>query len=128
MLEFEPEIEDSMKARFNEALEPIYDVEKIAAGKQKTPGSFRKHVFDFFDGTRIIVSKERCGIFCTTHFSMSVRDKGNFESECLHEIIQYALEHVQSICPEPLEGQVDVVCNHGIVHMMRRDHANPKWN
>lgn len=57
-LSFQPELDEMLKLRFIAALEPVYDSQKVAAGECQRPGELRKHVFDFADGMRLIVSRE----------------------------------------------------------------------
>ena len=57
-LPFEPEIEEMMKARFNDALSPVYILKGVEQGGER-PGQSRKHVFDYFDGTRLIISRDK---------------------------------------------------------------------
>jgi hypothetical protein len=53
---YEPEPDDQLKARFEAALTPHYDIAKVADGTMPFPGALRQHVFDFMDGVRVIVS------------------------------------------------------------------------
>jgi len=57
-IQFVPEPNDRLIARFQQALEPTYDAMQIAEGKVDRPGQQRKHVFDFEDGVRCVVSHE----------------------------------------------------------------------
>jgi hypothetical protein len=59
MLPYEPEPLERIQARFPKALEPIYDMRLVAKGWQPCPGALRPHVFDFDDGLRLIVIRER---------------------------------------------------------------------
>ena len=54
MLPFEPESLDSLKARYQAAVEPVLEVNVGAS-----PGSKRQHVFDFEFGLRVIVGRLR---------------------------------------------------------------------
>lgn len=53
-LPFEPETEEAMRARFEAALTPRYNV-FLATGKD-APSKKRQHVFDFPDLVRMVVS------------------------------------------------------------------------
>lgn len=47
------------RARYKAALRDWYSAEKCAAGQQERPGNKAKHVFDFEDGIRLIISRDR---------------------------------------------------------------------
>jgi hypothetical protein len=49
----------ALRARYGEAVRDVYDHACIAAGQQNRPSNQRKHVFDFQDGLRLIVSRDR---------------------------------------------------------------------
>lgn len=66
-LQFEPEPLDKLKARFTEALTPDYDQ---TAGT--FPGLLRKHVFDFENGVRMIVSHDVADGHRALHFSFGL--------------------------------------------------------
>lgn len=58
-LPFQQESVESMQARFSQALDREFDADKIADGEPDRPGLHRENVFDFEDGIRIIISKDR---------------------------------------------------------------------
>jgi len=74
-LPFEAEPDDTIRARLHKALNPVYIQELIEKGGPR-PGQFRKHVFDFTDGVRMIVSIERPNVAAdkVLHVSFSVVD------------------------------------------------------
>jgi hypothetical protein len=49
----------TLQARYAAALVELYDQGAIAQGQQPRPGQQPQHVFDFPDGLRLIVSRER---------------------------------------------------------------------
>ena len=69
MLPFEPQSNDELKARFPLAVETPVEVEKIQAGIQPHPSKNRKHVFDYEDGMRLIISIDQ--IEDTRYFHVS---------------------------------------------------------
>jgi hypothetical protein len=58
-LPFEPEPIASMRARYALARKPLYDQQAVANGLVPAPSGFRQHVFDFEDGLRLIISRDR---------------------------------------------------------------------
>lgn len=54
-----PESLEALKARYGRALEHIYDQAAIEHGGAIRPGEVAANVFDFEDGLRLIVSRER---------------------------------------------------------------------
>ncbi len=61
MLPFEPESLCAAKARLPAALEPLLTRAQLLAGTAPRIGLDRRHVFDFEDGMRVIVSREDHG-------------------------------------------------------------------
>lgn len=57
MLPFEPQQFEEVKARFPVALMSTYDCR--SGIPSPTPGELRAHVFDFTDGLRLIVSRDK---------------------------------------------------------------------
>jgi hypothetical protein len=53
-----PESLASLQARYPAALEPIYDATAIMAGAIR-PGEIAANIFDFSDGLRLIISRDR---------------------------------------------------------------------
>jgi hypothetical protein len=47
------------RERYSACLREIHDVEAIQYSGAKRPGEMPEHIFDFNDGTRLIVSRER---------------------------------------------------------------------
>ena len=63
-IDWRPETIASMRARFHRAIEDSYDDEAVKLCLQTQPGRQRKHVFDFEDGIRLVisVSEGRCTV------------------------------------------------------------------
>lgn len=75
-LPFEPETDQALAQRFIAALAPDYDVTEVAAHPEGSPGKFRKHVFDFNDGIRMIASIDRWSVGeRKLHLSFSLEDQ-----------------------------------------------------
>ena len=80
-----PEPREALRARFREALGPVYDEEEQRLGTAARPGELPRHVFDFPEGVRLIVSRLRLAKDgrILTHFSASVRPGSAFERSFL---------------------------------------------
>ncbi len=57
-LPFEPEILLTMQGRYAEAIREVNDVESVTMGLRLSTGEQRRHVFDFADGVRLVVSRD----------------------------------------------------------------------
>ena len=58
-LAWSPEPLATLQARYTDAVTEIYGHDRIVTGWQQRVGAQRKHVFDFEDGLRLIVSRHR---------------------------------------------------------------------
>jgi len=63
---------ETLRRRFSEAVKNSYDTLKIAANPKDRPGQKPEHVFDFDDGIRLIISRDRFNEKEVLHFSGSV--------------------------------------------------------
>ena len=118
-IDFEPELEETMKARFAEALEPVYDAGVPVEGMR--PGQERKHVFDFFDGSRYIVSRERLSDGeLVMHVSVSFRGTGMDEPPLEgRELLLSIVERVRFLRGSMVPGMVRAFATpEGVVHMV----------
>ena len=89
---FQPEAWETMIARFPAAVAPLYDV---TATNLNAPGLQRRHIFDFPDGLRMIVSREKNEppIKNAIHFSFGIHptqhktwfDNNPIEAEALRK-------------------------------------------
>lgn len=91
MLPFEPELEESLKARYSDAVREPVDIERLGKNPEDRPGLKRKHVFDFFDGLRLIISKDSSGSVTALHVSASMFPSNNFSQ--IHEYMDFVMEH-----------------------------------
>lgn len=94
MMSFQPEPFDALKARFPDALEKIYTVEGLKKGEPLAADQ-RKHVFDFEDGTRIVISHERLGTRLYLHCTGSMNRQSKvgieaFDSVCYQKVCMMA--------------------------------------
>jgi len=92
MLPIEPESFDAMKARFALAVAEPVDTNEVREGLRPPPSRDRRHVFDFEDGMRLVVSVDR------------VIDK-----EFLHVSASGDERYAKSIKDEGFEGLVEDV-------------------
>ena len=135
-MDFEPEIEGSLKQRYSDAVVDVYDCLEVSKNPESRPGNKRKHVFDFFDGCRLIVSKERFPDGkLMLHFSASFKD-GYFSQKSSHqEILGIVVDKVQELRGEPFKGAVQCIMIKDVVHLMYEENqivplpgTNPMWN
>jgi len=122
MLPFEPELEFTLRSRYDDALKDVYDARGLIEPLKPTPGTFRKHVFDFMDGLRIIISRELHDIGQVIHWSASLNYGGErFEDPT--EFIGFVIQHIHDLWDgqedRVLEGRIIVSStDKGIVHFV----------
>lgn len=65
---------DRLKKRFKLAIAPTYDAKLIESGRQRAPSGLFQHVFDFKNGLRMIISRDKhlIGPEPVIHFSASI--------------------------------------------------------
>lgn len=112
-LDFQPQSLDDLRARYPAALEFLYLVEKPTSepGYAIRPGECRANVFDFEDGTRLIVSREQFQSRIVLHVSASAQPQSPlYASICLGELTPaqfcvHAVERYRAVFgdPEPLK-------------------------
>jgi len=122
-LDFEPETEDTLKGRFPEAMAPLYDAHKVMAGSQR-PGELRRQVFDYFDGARLVVSREKVpdgNVYL--HVSVSFRDKSceTKGNELLFQVVQ----KVNALRGNPWPGLMRAFATGGATHFVFPE--LPEW-
>ncbi len=113
-LPFEPESLKDIKERFADALRPDVEVGAVLAGLVKRPGQLRKHVFDFKDGMRMIVSMDRAGEERAVHVSFSshrpIKRRSDYEKFCAK--MKERLEELAGRAVEPLERKMSNAAIH----------------
>ena len=101
MLPFQPESTAQLRARFPEAIKEIQDVLAIIKDRSLRPGLKRKHVFDFQDGCRLIISIDREGLIKLFHVSSSInlehgmKNKLKFISQM--EYTKHVINHINEL-------------------------------
>jgi len=71
-LPINPQPIEVLKQRFSDAVKNSYDVLKVAENSESRPGQKPEHIFDFQDGIRLIISRDRYKEKEVLHFSASV--------------------------------------------------------
>lgn len=113
-LTFQPEPDAMLKMRFIGALTPVYDADEILKGSAR-PGTQRKHVFDFCDGMRMIVSRERVGDDIFLHVSVSFTG----DEKVGQELICLVIERVNMMRDMAVPGLVKAFQTaQGVVHFV----------
>ena len=125
-LPFEPEIDEMLQNRFEKALERVYDVETMMNGglNEDRPGVKREHVFDFQDGVRLIISKDRTAKGKTfLHVSGSSYNK----KMSPEELIKVMAEKILELHKGNISGVMQAVkTSGGIIHMLLE--LGPDWH
>jgi hypothetical protein len=124
-LPFQPETTEQLKARFEKAMETVYDADAIMNESTDRPVLHREHVFDFEDGIRLIISKDKTMGRVYLHVSASCQSqKVMTETDMLNEI----LTKMEAIGPE-LEGKGIVQTTEGgIVHFVIPVDSEPAFS
>jgi len=121
-LPIEPEPLEDIKARFHLALEGVVDGAKVASGEVERPAIDRKHVFDFENGMRLIVSVDKNFGMTFLHVSVSVNEaycgKVSDGADIMASIMADARERVADLLdrPEP-ELKTAFVSERGVLHL-----------
>jgi hypothetical protein len=104
MLEFEPEPMAKLKERYPLAIKDIYDVLAVHFNNMQRPGEKREHVFDFQDGMRLIVSKDKMpGKAPYVHFSASIIPGTSLEEHIVVFVQGKGLEFSMNVFKEMAE-------------------------
>lgn len=132
-LPFQPEPIEKLAVRYQKAMEKVYDADKITQGQIDRPGLHRENVFDFEDGIRLIISKDRTSGRLYIHISGS-STKGPMSGA---QMLKEMLEKFMELRKEPLEGVAEASASGGgIIHVIIRINedlhgippGNPKLN
>ena len=122
-LEFTPEIEESLKARYPKALTAIvgkYEVESLSE-------DFREHIFDFYDGLRLVISKEPTKLYSMISYIASMQVEMEFDDSI--EFAAFVLEHINILRDKPITGMVNMTYERGTLYLSVPEHPiNAKLN
>lgn len=89
-LDYDAEPFAELRARYAAALEPVYDPVKLIEGNYIRPGEQRRHVFDFTDGLRLIISRDVLDDLPVIHVSASVKPHTDLYRELATGLINIA--------------------------------------
>lgn len=133
-LPWQPESIAMLSKRFPKALEQTFEVENIVGDDNSDrPGKHRENVFDYQDGVRLIVSKDRFNGNLFLHFSGSLQN-GRANVSMLPAFIQRFVELSGWTQAERADTSVSAG---GVIHVilpLRQDvtkppvSPNPQWN
>jgi len=120
MIPFEPELVETMRLRYKDAVEDVIDLQKVAQKQIKPPSQNRRHVFDFYDGLRLIISRDGDGAKVFLHFSASINPCSGEESRCPKEFIDFVVEHIQELASDdPPTGIAEIFFTKGgVLHIL----------
>lgn len=91
-----PEPIDVLRERYAAAIREIIDLESVQLGLQERAGKQRRHVFDYEDGTRLIICREDLGLVgIGIHISGSVRKHFSTAAAIRHDAGAF-IEHLQT--------------------------------
>ena len=125
-LPWEPEIDDMLQGRFDKAMERVYDIEDMMSQDlaDDRPGVKREHVFDFQDGIRMIISKDRTAKGRTfLHVSGSSYNKKLTPEELMKSMGEKILE----LHKGDISGVMQAVkTSGGVIHMLLE--LGPDWH
>lgn len=85
-LDFKPQPVEAMRRRYLAALRHEYDVARVLEGLEPRAGTHRRHVFDFHDGIRLILSRDRMNKLQLLHASASLQPTWPFYVELEKQI------------------------------------------
>lgn len=110
-LDFMPETEETLKARYPKALKAI--VGKF--NPENLTEDFREHVFDFFSGMRLVISKESVKLCNMLYFVASMHSPSDFDDPI--EFTAFVLEHINRLRDKPMAGMVYITYDKGTLYL-----------
>ena len=122
---FEPEPAEVLKKRVGAALETVVDSIAAASGECLRPGQQRKHVFDFEDGLRVIVSKEKIDHGVVLHTSCSAFSHGSILRNVNHDnLVNVLTKRLQELVGITQSPKQTMITGGGVVHLVFDDPAS----
>lgn len=111
---FQPEPVQQLRARFLQALSPVYTLDLIRTGHPKA-NEQRKHVFDFEDGTRLCISHEQLGQRLYMHVTCSMDKRcqirsTNFSNVCFVKLCELAGRNLQVFQTDHGDLSIHLLC------------------
>lgn len=112
---FTPEPVEQMIERFQKALEREFNADKISNGDPDRPGVHRENVFDYEDGIRLIISKDRARGNLFIHISASSQ-KGNVGGK---EMLKIMVQRFVVLNATPFAGLGEASASTGgVIHLI----------
>jgi len=115
-LSFQPESNEKLAERFSRALDRIYDAEEISNKLDADrPGLHRENVFDFEDGVRIIISRDRARDKIFLHLS-GISQNGKVSGK---DMLELMIKRFVNLMRRPFAGMAEASASSGgVVHMV----------
>ena len=119
-IEVNPQSWEMLKARYQAALTPAYDVSLVLEGKLVAPSTLQKHVFDTEDGMRLVISTDITAGKHLLHFSASVWDESKVSN--LRRTQKWVLKNLHRLSGTKyvLSDMTEVAVSlAGVIHMFK---------
>jgi hypothetical protein len=120
-LDWQPESNESLAARFDDAMSRIYDADAISEGQSDRPGQHRENVFDFEDGFRVIVSYEKHDGDLYIHVSGSAQDA----LVPPQDVLRTTAVRAAILSAGKIQGQAKIALTKRVVHLTFK--VGPEW-
>lgn len=109
-----------LKARFTKAVSHPVDVQNVLAGIVPVPSGLRKHVFDFEDGMRMIVSIDIISGTYFLHVSVSGNDSylKSIESEGFDGLVEDSLLRITAFTNGTPSDNLRSTISNSVLHLI----------
>lgn len=118
---------DLLKARFPAALRRVWDGDELVRLGQKGGGDYERpsatpeHIFDFFSGLRMVVSRERhTGLGVCLHCSMSMTEHGAKQAGSMPAVHRLITAVLQQFHINIDEAEQPAPIRNGVIHLAFR--------
>jgi hypothetical protein len=116
-----PQTFEEMKARFHLAVDEPVDTGKVAQNLIPAPSKDPKHIFDYSDGMRLIISTDRVIDTNFLHISASGNDKyvTSIKGEGLAGLVEDVMLRISALMGKSPEGTMRAFFSeNGTMHVM----------